>query len=179
MKTFIGYMGRVDNPNELIRVSKSIRQSGYSDFDTYSPFPVHGIEKAMGIPPSKLPWLSITGCFIGLISAFSLQIWTNGIDYKIALSGKPFAAIPAFIPVAFELTILFTAFFTVFGMFHLNRLPTFNRPEFNLKSFESSTCNGFFISIYAKDRNFDKEKTKKLLEDLGIKDIEQIEDYNK
>ena len=61
----------------------------------------------------------ITGCFIGLTAAIALQVWTNGIDYKIALSGKPFIAFPAFVPVTFELTILFTAFFTVFGMFGL------------------------------------------------------------
>ena len=65
----------------------------------------------MGIPPSILPWLSLTGCLIGLTAAFLLQIWTNGIDYKIALSGKPYIALPAFVPVAFELTILFCTFY--------------------------------------------------------------------
>jgi hypothetical protein len=174
--TLIGYMGKVDNPKELVDVSRQVRQSGYSKFDTFSPFPIHGIDKAMEIPASKLPWLSITGCFIGLTAALALQIWTNGIDYKIALSGKPYAAIPAFIPVTFELTILFTAFFTVFGMFALNKLPMWNRPEFNIESFKKVTCNGFFISIYAIDNNFDETKTLKFLKKIGITEIERIED---
>ena len=128
----------VENPKELIELSKKVRDSGYIDFDTYSPFPVHGIDKAMGIEASIIPWLSLTGCLIGLTSAIALQVWTNGIDYKIALSGKPFIAFPAFVPVTFELTILFTAFFTVFGMFGINKLPTWNKPIFNNESIKKS-----------------------------------------
>ena len=176
MTQLIGYLCKVNNPKELIDYSKEIRHSGYTKFDTYSPFPIHGIDKAMGLQASKLPWLSITGCFIGLFTALVLQIWTNGIDYKIILSGKPYAAIPAFIPVTFELTILFTAFFTVFGMFALNKLPRWNRPIFNVDSFKDVTCHGFFISIDADDKNFHEEKTYRYLQSLGIKQIERIED---
>ena len=176
MKKFVGILCRVENPKELINCTKKIRSFGYTKFDTYSPFPVHGIEKAMGLPASKLPWLSITGCFIGLTVALVMQIWMNGIDYKIILSGKPYSAIPAFIPVTFELTILFTAFFTVFGMFALNKLPRWNRPIFNVDSFKDVTCHGFFISIDADDKNFHEEKTYRYLQSLGIKQIERIED---
>lgn len=172
-----GYLCEVENPKELIEISKKVRDSGYTKFDTYTPFPVHGIDKAMGIQPSKIPWLSITGCFIGLFSAIALQVWTNGIDYKIALSGKPFIAFPAFVPVTFELTILFTAFFTVFGMFGINQLPTFNRPIFNNESIKKATCSGFFLSISSDDKNFDEEKTKVFLQKSGGKNIEKIEEY--
>ena len=113
----------------------------------------------MGIQPSIIPWLSLAGCLIGLVSAIALQVWTNGIDYKIALSGKPFIAMPAFVPVTFELTILFTAFFTVFGMFGLNQLPTWHKPIFNNESIKQATCSGFFLSISADDKNFDEIKT--------------------
>lgn len=176
MKRLVGYLCQVENPKALVDASNNIRLSGYTQFDTYSPFPIHGIDKAMGIPASKLPWLSLTGCLIGLSSAIALQVWTNGIDYKIALSGKPFIAFPAFIPVMFELTILFTAFFTVFGMFGLNKLPQWNRPIFNLESFKEATCNGFFISISSNDSNFDEVKTKQYLESIGVNNIERIED---
>jgi len=113
---FYGYLCEVENPYEIIKLSKKVRDAGYSNFDTYSPFPIHGIDKAMGLPASILPWFSLVGCFVGLTAAIAMQVWMNGIDYKIALSGKPYIAFPAFIPVTFELTILFTAFFTVFGM---------------------------------------------------------------
>ncbi|MGC6367680.1 MAG: DUF3341 domain-containing protein [Candidatus Marinamargulisbacteria bacterium] len=171
-----GYLCEVDNPKELIELSKKVRDSGYIKFDTYSPFPVHGIDKAMGIEPSIVPWLSLTGCLIGLVSAIALQVWTNGIDYKIALSGKPFIALPAFVPVTFELTILFTAFFTVFGMFGLNKLPTWNKPIFNNESIKKATCSGFFLSISSKDKNFNDIKTKVFLEKAGGKNIEKIND---
>ena len=172
---FHGYLCEVKNPKEMIDLSKKVRDAGYSDFDTYSPFPIHGIDKAMGLQASLLPWLSLAGCFIGLSAAFGMQIWMNGIDYKIYLSGKPFIAIPAFIPVAFELTILFTAFFTVFGMFGLNQLPTWNRPIFNNESFKKSTCSGFFLSISVNDKNFDEGKTFDFLKRSGAYNIERIE----
>ena len=164
------------NHHELIELSKKVRDFGYTDFDTYSPFPIHGIDKAMGIEPSKLPWLSITGCFIGLSGAILMQVWMNGVDYKIAVSGKPFIAIPAFVPVMFELTILFTAFFTVFGMFGLNKLPTWYRSIFNCNSIKKATCNGFLLSISSHDKNFDEKKTRLFLEELGVTNIERIED---
>tara|TARA_A100001015_G_scaffold271376_1_gene324896 strand:+ start:615 stop:1142 length:528 start_codon:yes stop_codon:yes gene_type:complete len=173
---FHGYLCEVNNPKELIELAAKVRDSGYTKFDTYSPFPIHGIDKAMGIPPSVVPILSFIGCIIGLVSAFALQIWTNGIDYKIALSGKPFAAIPAFIPVAFELTILFTAFFTVFGMFGLNQLPTWNRPIFNNESIKKATCSGFFLSISSNDKNFDEIKTQEFLSRSGGINVERIEE---
>ncbi len=174
--TFHGYLCEVDNPKELVTLSKKVCDSGYTKFDTYSPFPIHGIDKAMGIPASILPWLSLTGCIIGLSAALILQIWTNGIDYKIPLSGKPYISLPAFIPVTFELTILFTAFFTVFGMFALNKLPTWYQPIFNNKSFKKATCSGFFLSISCLDNNFDEIKTHSFLEKAGAKNIERIEE---
>ena len=130
----------------------------------------------MGIQPSIIPWLSLTGCLIGMVSAIALQVWTNGIDYKIALSGKPFIAFPAFVPVTFELTILFTAFFTVFGMFGVNQLPTWYRPIFNNESIKRATCSGFFLSVSANDKNFDEIKTKSFLQKSGGKNIEKIEE---
>ncbi len=173
---FHGYLCEVKNPKDLIELSKKVRDSGYTKFDTYSPFPIHGIDKAMGIPASIVPVLSFIGAMIGLTVAISLQVWTNGIDYKIALSGKPYAALPAFVPVTFELTILFTAFFTVFGMFGLNQLPTFNRPIFNNESIKKATCSGFFLSISATDNNFDEVKTLEFLNRSGANNIERIED---
>lgn len=174
--TFHGYLCEVDNPKDLIELSKKVRDSGYIKFDTYSPFPIHGIDKAMGIPASVLPWLSLTGCIIGLTCALTMQIWMNGIDYKIPLSGKPYISLPAFIPVTFELTILFTAFFTVFGMFGLNKLPTWYRPIFNNASIKRATCSGFFLSISTLDNNFDETKTRLFLEKCGAKNIERILD---
>ena len=164
--TFHGYLCEVSTKRTYL-IIKKVRDL-VCKFDTYSPFPVHGIDKAMGIPPSILPWLSLTGCLIGLTAAFLLQIWTNGIDYKIALSGKPYIALPAFVPVAFELTILFTAFFTVFGMFGLNKLPTWYRPIFNNESIKRATCSGFFLSISSNDKNFDEEKTLDFLKKNGL-----------
>ncbi len=173
---FAGYMCEVENPKQLIDLAKKVNDFGYVKYDTYSPFPVHGIEKAMGIKRSIVPILSLIGCLIGLTAAFSMQIWMNGIDYAIPLSGKPYAAIPAFIPVAFELTILFTAFFTVFGMFGLNKLPTYNKPEFSVKSFSRSTCDGFFLAISSKDKNFDEMRTYEFLNESGGMKIERIDD---
>jgi hypothetical protein len=172
--SIFGYLCEVDNPKDLLDLSKKVYHAGYIKFDTYTPFPVHGIDKAMGIPLSRVPYLSLIGCLIGLTGAIALQVWTNGFDYPIALSGKPFVALPAFVPVTFELTILFTAFFTVFGMFAINKLPQWNQPIFNNESIKKATCSGFFLAISSDDKNFDIEKTKLFLERSGGKNIEAI-----
>lgn len=171
-----GYVAQYESPKELLKAAKAIHKEGYKVFDTHSPFPIHGMDDAMGLGHSKLSWISLIGGAIGLTTGLTLQLWASGIAYPLTISGKPYFSFQAFIPVTFELMILFTAFATVFGMFAINKLPTFFHHVFNHSNFDLATSHGFFVSIEATDTKFDEEKTKLLLENTGAKNIELIKE---
>jgi hypothetical protein len=124
-KPLFGIIAEYNTPTEIVRASKKVRDAGYDRWDTFTPFPVHGIDQAMGIKMTKLPWFVIVMALVGLGTAIWLQWWTNAVDYPWLISGKPFWSWPANVPVMFELTVLFSALTTITGMLTLNNLPLF------------------------------------------------------
>ncbi len=169
-----GIIAEFDGPQALLRAARSVREAGYSRFDAHSPFPVHGMDKAMGEQRSPLGFIvGILGA-AGCGGALLLQWWTSAVDYPLIVGGKPFFSLPAFIPITFELTILLAAFGAVFGMLFLNRLPKLFHPLFYSEQFKRVTDDGFFISIEARDPEFQEEKTRAYLESLDSTLIEVI-----
>jgi len=171
-----GVIAEFETPQTIYTACESIRDEGFRHWDAHTPFPVHGLERAMGLKASKVPWIVLGMAVFGMLAGFTLQWWTTAIDYPIMIAGKPFFAWPAWIPVTFELTILFGAFGAVFGMFGLNRIPTFNHPVFNSERFARATDDRFFIAIEARDPLFDTKKTKKMLQKLGATHVEEVEE---
>jgi mono/diheme cytochrome c family protein len=167
-----GYLAEYDTPGELIEAARKVRDEGYTDFDCYSPFPVHGIDPAMGIKRTILPLIIFAGGFTGAASGILLQWYCNAYQWGWNISGKPTWSIPANIPIAYELTILFSVFASFFGMWALNKLPQVWHPLFRLDRFMKATDDGFFIGIEARDRRFDADKTRALLNDAGAIAIE-------
>lgn len=163
-------------PAELIHVAEKLRDAGYKDFDCHSPFPIHGMDEAMGEDRSPLGFVVGIMGFIGAGAALLLQWWTSAVDYPLIISGKPYFSLPAFIPVTFELTILLAAFGAVFGMFYLNRLPRLYHPVFSSSRFSKVSDDAFYVSILASDPQFDPEKTENLLEEAGGYDLEILEE---
>jgi len=172
---YFGVAASFLSPTELYDACEKVRDQGFQKWDAHTPFPVHGLEKAMGLRPSVLPWISVSMAFIGGVSAFTLQWWTAAVDYPVVISGKPLFSWQAFIPVTFEITILLCAFGTVFGMFALNRLPQLYHSLFRWAPFQRVTDDGFFISIEATDPLFDVTKTVQYLKDIGATHVECIE----
>ena len=171
-----GLLAEFKNPGELMEAARSVSKAGYHKFDAYSPFPIHGMDEAMGLKKSKLGWIVLGHGFLGMLGGIVLQIWVHTSAYAHNISGKPEANLPAFVPVTFELTILLAAFGTFFGMFFLNKLPKFNHPLFNSQTFEKVTDDGFFIGIEAEDDLFSEDKTEKLLKDMGASHVEKVYD---
>ena len=169
-----GVLAEFDTPGQLYRACMKVRDAGYSRWDAHSPFPVHGIERAMGLKPSKLPWLVLALGLGGAAGGMLLQWWTSGAGYRLVISGKPFFSWQAYVPVTFELGVLGGALAAVFGMFALNQLPTLFHPLFNSKKFERVTDDGFFISVESWDPKFDSTKTREFLAGLGAKSVELI-----
>lgn len=119
-KNLYGILAEFKNPKALIDVSKKVVEAGYDKFDTYTPFPVHGIDKAMSLPKSKLGYIVFGHALLGFSGAIAMMYFMSVIDYPINISGKPFFNAPAWVPITFELTVLLSAFGAVFGMFFLN-----------------------------------------------------------
>jgi len=158
-----GILAEYDTPTAVVKASKKVRDAGYTRWDTYTPFPIHGIEKAMGIKMTRLPWIVICAALLGLTTATVLQWWTNAVDYRWIVSGKPFWSWPANVPIMFELTVLFSAFATLGGMLFLNNLPLLAHPLDLKERFRRVSDDRFFLLIRARDAQFDEEETRKLL----------------
>ncbi len=171
-----GILAEFRNPKELIDAAKLINENGYRDYDTFSPFPIHGMDKAMNLSKSRLGWIVASHGLIGLIGGFTMIYYMMVIDYPLNISGKTLMNIPAWIPVIFELTVLLSAFGAVFGMFFLNGLPRLNHPLFNSENFKKVTDDGFFVCIESNDPQFEEEKVQKILKEAGATNIESIFD---
>lgn len=169
-----GILAEFKTPKELIDVAKTMSKSGYEQFDTFSPFPIHGMDKAMKLKKSKLGWIVFGHALLGFFGAIAMMYYMAVIDYPMNISGKPFLNAPAWVPIIFELTVLLSAFGAVFGMFFLNGLPKLHNPLFNSKRFKKVTDDGFFACIEADDNLFETEKVKELFEEAGAAHIEEI-----
>ncbi len=171
-----GVLAEFANPHDLLKAAEKIRDKGFRFWDTHTPFPVHGMDKAMGLGDSKLGILVFVCALFGVSGAFALQWWASSVIYPIVISGKPFNSYPAYVPITFEGGILFSAFAAIFGMLAINKLPQYYHSLFRSKNFLRFSDDGFFVSIEAKDPQFDASSTKAFLEEIGGKNIELIED---
>lgn len=158
---------------DLYHAAEKVRDAGYKRWDVFSPFPIHGMDDAMGLQRSILARLVFFGGLAGFCLAVFLQFYTSSIDYPLVVAGKPtnIMTVPAFFPVMFELTILLSAFTATFGMVILNGLPRYNHPMFNWDRFAKVTEDKFFLAIESRDPKFSSVATKELLESVGGSNI--------
>lgn len=173
-----GIVAEYANPHDLLEAVKAVRQAGFTKIDTHTPFPIHGMDKAMGLPGSKLPWLVLAAGLTGTVSAVAMQWWMNGIDYPFIIGGKPYVSYQAYVPIGFELTVLLSAFAAVFGMLGLNLLPQPYHPLFTHPRFGRFSDDGFFLSIEAKDARWDVAKAREALSAAGGSEITVIRDIS-
>ncbi len=169
-----GIIAEFADPGALVHAAEQVRKAGYRHFDTHSPFPIHGMDRAMGMGNSKVGFFTLCGGITGFALAYWLQWWTAEVDYPLNISGKPFFAVEPSIPIIFELTVLFAAFGAVIGMLALNGLPRPHNPLFYSHNFERATDDAFFLHVAASDRMFLEDDVAKLLEDLGGFNLEII-----
>jgi MFS family permease len=173
--TVYGLLAAFSTEDEIKNAARKVRQQGYTKFDAHTPYPVHGLERAMGLGRSKLPFIMIGGTITGIIGAFILQYWTGAIDYKLIIGNKQPFSWQFAVPVMFELGVLLTAFGAVFGMLALNLLPRLYHPLFNSEKFKKATDDTFFISIESKDPLFNKDRTAAFLKEIGSTNVEVVE----
>jgi hypothetical protein len=172
-------LAEFDTSHDVLHAAQKVRDSGYKNWDVHTPFPVHGMDGAMGLKDSRVGWIVLAFALTGLTGAFVMMHWMNGVDYVTVVGDKPPGApqtLPSMVPIMFELTILLSAFGAVLGMFGLNQLPRHNHPVFESDRFRAASIDKYFISIEAADPKFDVEKTKELLEGVHAAHVEVIEE---
>ena len=169
-------MAEFDDPTSLVEATRRTYDAGYRVFDSYSPFPIHETFDAMHIEDRRVPLIVLGGGITGLCAGLGLQVWVSAVAYPLNVGGRPNLSWPMFVPVTFELTILFASLAAAFGMFILNGLPMPYHPVFNVARFvEHASTDKFFLAIEATDPQFSHEATRTFLQGLGAREINDVE----
>jgi len=171
-----GLIAEFETPAGVMHAAEKVRDTGFRQWDVFTPYPVHGMDRAMGLKNSKVGWFSFLGGVTGYTTGMLLIWFTNAFDYPILVGGKPmFSPFSAF-PPSYELTILLGAFGALFGMLFLNRLPRLHHPLLKHRQFALATHDRFFLVIETADPRYRETETRGLLESLGSTRIELVEE---
>ncbi len=174
-KTY-GLLARFSDPEALVAAARRVTEAGYRNLDAYTPFPVEGLDEAMKLKGSLLPFAILGGGITGGLIGFLMQAYATAIAYPQNIGGKPLLSWPAYIPITFELTILLAAFGGVIGLFVVTRFPQPYHPVFNVEDFQKhGSQDGFYLGIEARDPKFNLADTRKFLEGLGAILVAEIE----
>jgi hypothetical protein len=184
--TLAGVIGYFGAPDTLIKATRQVRDARYQYFDVFTPYPIHGMDAAQGLKRSPLPFVTFIAGLTGGSLGFLIQYWTSAVDWPLNVGGKPFNSWPAFIPITFELTVLFAGLATVGAMFLFNGLPNLRR-----KSFDPGLTNDKFALVIeapllvdeddayavrkaAQFKKFDEAEAADFLRKLGAQDVRTV-----
>lgn len=168
-----GVVGFYLDEHALMEACRKTRMAGYTQFDAITPYPVHGIEEAIGIRRSFIPWVTFIMGSIGCAFGLWLQYWTSAVSWAINVGGKPFFSWPAFIPITFELTILLGALSSVAALFAACGLPKVDPPILD----PALTCHKFAIFIPEGDTGFERARAEQHLKSVGASDVRFVSNY--
>ncbi len=180
-----GLIAKFESPADIMHAAKKVRDAGFKQWDVVTPFPVHGLDPAMGIKRSMVPRFTIVGGTLGITTGMLMIAFTGASDldlgllsegYKLIVGGKPFFSPQFAFPVSYELTILFSAFASIIGMFILNKLPMHYHPVLKYDDIAEGTDDKFFLYIEKDDPQFDNEKTRAFIEELKPTGISELEE---
>lgn len=170
-----GITALFNNPDAIINAARKVVSEGYQKFDVNTPYPIHGMDPAMGMKGSKLGFVTLFFGFSGTAFILLFMYWTMSVDYPMVIGGKPFFGLPAFIPITFEFTVLLAALSTVFGliMAFLN-LPFNAHPLHDTDYMKKVSTDRYGLVILAEDQKFDEKEVTELFGSLGAEQIDRI-----
>ena len=167
-----GLMAEFDSSESIVHAAQKAYDAGYRKIEAYSPFPVHGLDEAVGFPKNGVATIVLIAGVLGAAAGFAMQVIAMGYHYQYLIGGRPLISWPMFIPITFESGILCAAFAGVIGMFALNGLPMPYHPVFNVERFrERATRDGFFLTVESSDDRYDEAETRAFLEGLGATQV--------
>lgn len=171
-----GVVAVFETSGDIFHAAEKVRDAGFRDWDVITPFPIHGMDAAMGLGRSIIPIFALLGGITGFFGGMFMIAYMNWIDYPLVVHGRPYFSPMTSFPVSFELTILLAAFGAIFGMLVMNRLPMHYHPILKWNKAYYGSDDKFLLIIEAADPKFDLKKTKAMLAELGGKEIEELED---
>jgi hypothetical protein len=169
-----GAVAEFDSPERLLAAIRGARERGFTRLDAFTPFPIHGIDEALGAGRSPLGWIVLAAGLAGAAAALMLIWWTGAVDYPLVIAGKPFFAFEFSVPITFELAVLFASFGAVAGMFLFNGLPRLYHPVFQHSRYEHATDDRFLLAIEAEGIGFEAAGAVEALRALGGEHVEVI-----
>ncbi|UCE61308.1 MAG: DUF3341 domain-containing protein [Phycisphaerales bacterium] len=173
----VGMVGLFDDPDALIRAAERVRDEGFTRWDCHTPFPVHGLDRAMGLKSSPVPTLALAAGFVGLLTAVALTGGLNVIDYPIRIAGKPIFSWQAFVPIYFELFVLFAALTLMASLFLFCGLGRWHSPLHDSDIMKHVTGHRFAIVLEATDRCYSEQNVRALLEETGCRDVRPLVEF--
>ena len=168
---YFGILAEFADADELVAAARKVYEAGYRDVEAYSPLPVEGLAESLGFWRTRLPQVVLVGGIVGCLAGWALQYYTTAIAYPLNVGGRPTNSWPSFIPVIFEMTVLFAALSAVLGMLAMNGLPRPHHPLFAIPQFDRASQDRFFILILARDVLFHPQTTREFLERLEAKEV--------
>ncbi len=170
-----GLMAEFADAADLLHAAQKTRAAGYRRMDAFSPFAIEGMDDALSLHSSKISYFVLGGALVGMIAGFAMQYFSAVINYPVNVGGRPLDSIPAFIPITFEMAVLFGAFSGLIAMFVLNGLPMPYHPVFNVPEFKKMTSGRFFLCIEGRDPQFDLDATRQFLHGLSPLKVSDVE----
>ncbi|MBI4749213.1 MAG: DUF3341 domain-containing protein [Acidobacteria bacterium] len=170
-----GLLAEFNTPDELVNAAKKTYDAGYRQIDAYSPYPIEEAAEAIGFHKNAVPLITLCAGIMGGLTGFGMQVFMNLYHYPLNIGGRPHYSWPSFIPITFELTVLFAAFTGAISMLVLNGLPMPYHPLFNVERFSRATQDKFFLCIESADPKFDLAETRKFLNALNPSEVFDVE----
>jgi ActD protein len=170
-----GIIAEFEDAHDVVAAAEKTYAAGYRRIDAYTPFPVEDLSEALGHRDLAVPWVMGIGGILGAVSGFGLLSYCLVSAYPLNIGGRPLYGWPHYMPITFEMTVLFTALSGVVGMLMLNQLPMPYHPVFDAPDFEKATSSSFFLCIEATDPKFDREATRQFMETLGAAKVSEVE----
>jgi Protein of unknown function (DUF3341) len=170
----VGLLAEFDTAEDLLRATRRAYAAGYRAMDAYSSFPVDGLTEALGWHTNAIPLIGFLGGLTGALTGIGMQYWIHAVALPINVGGRPLDSWPSFVPVTFELGVLFAALSMVAGVFVLNGHPEPYHPVFNVRAFARASSDRFFLHIESHDPSFDRDATRQFLEGLGAGEVADV-----
>lgn len=170
----VGMAGLFDDPSALVKAAEKVRDAGYSKWDCHTPYPVHGLDRAMGLRRSPVPTLCLAAGFVGVGAALLMQWWMSAVDYPVRIGGKPLFSWPAFVPITFEMFVLFAALTCMASVILFCRLGRWHSPLHDSGIMPEVTSNRFAVVLCREDNKFSEKSASELLAGAGCSDIRPL-----
>lgn len=170
-----GVLAEFRTPEEMLAALGDLRARGLTRLDTFTPYPVEGVEEALGLRRSRIPWWAFWFGLAGAVSALAIQWWTNAVDYPIVVGGRPLNSLPAWVPITFETTVLCASLATFLVLCVKARLTALWHPVFEVPGFESAQVDRFWVMVGGDDERYEERVTVVALQRAGASRVVRVE----